>query len=102
MDFETAGLGRCKVLFTHLSKSKHELYLLFRLGVLFDVNILGLVVVLRLVPHKRAAGDRMERKRRTCDVSTPDGDEVTLCRSDSTYGGGRPGWGALGRCLKVI
>ncbi len=27
---------------------------------------------------------------------------VSVCQCDSTYGGGRPGWGALGRCLKVI
>lgn len=62
------------------------LYLLFSLGVLLDVNILGLVM-LRLVPHTRAAGDGMGRKRGSCDVSIPDGDEDTLGRSDSTYGG---------------
>ena len=61
MRFLDIQLEKRKIMFTHLSKDEHGLYLLFRPRVLMLWNILGLVVLVA-VPHKRAGGDGMRAR----------------------------------------
>ena len=87
------------VLFTHLSKGEHGLYLFSKPQVLMLSNILGLVVLVA-VPHKRPGGDGVDGERGTCDVSIACGDDVVVGMSEWACRGERPGWCALGRCWR--
>ena len=99
MRFLDIQLEKRKILFTHLSKDEHGLYLLFRPRVLILSNILGLVVLVG-VPHKRAGGDGGKGERRSCDVSIAFGGDFTVGVSEWTCRGEEPGWCALGRCWR--